>query len=114
MGFRINQDLPQELVDLFRSEYGEYWEIVSFKDNVCDQSERIPHIHDNELTIIYHPRHRNSYTVYYFFKINEKDIELKIHGTRWNGWDVDYDEPPYRYHKKKIDKVMEYLKCLVG
>lgn len=113
MGMKINQDLPQELADLFKHDNGGMWEIVSFKTNPCDQDERIPHIHNNELTIVWHPIHRNSYTIYFFFTIKDKKVDLSIFGTKWDGRDIKYGGPPFKFQREKIMKVKEYLQCLV-
>lgn len=109
-----DQNLPKELENLFYlKDYSEcyykgYWEIVSGSIGQCDQWESHPHIYRNELTIILHPKHWNDNTYYYFFKINGKEVELNILGTRCNGIDIWTKE--ITKGKNKINKVLKWLK----
>lgn len=108
-----DQNLPKELEKLFylkdysNSYYKGYWEIVSGSTGQCDQWEPHTHIYKNELTIILHPKRRNSNTWFYFFKIKGKEVELNILGTRCNGNDIWTKNIPYG--KSKINKVLKWL-----
>lgn len=109
-----DQDLPEELEKLFYLKdysgryYKGYWEIVNGSIGQCDQWEPHPHVYQNELTIVLHPKRRNSNTWFYFFKIKGKEVELNILGTRWNGNDIWTKNIPYG--KNKINKVLKWLK----
>ena len=109
-----DQDLPYELEKLFYFKdysgryYKGYWEIVSGSTGQCDQWEPHTHIYKNELTIILHPKHRNSNTYFYFFNINGKEVELNILATRGNGIDIWTKNIPHG--KNKINKVLKWLK----
>lgn len=108
--------LPFELANLFWTDYkGKYykgwWEILDYETNICDQYDNIPHLHNDSLTIILHPTQRNSNTIYHFFKIENNEVKLTVYGTRFNGLDIEYSEPPYC--KGKIYKVKKWLEELI-
>lgn len=111
-----DRNMPFELSKLFQTDYkGRYyrcwWEIVDHITNQCDQNEQVPHLYKNQLTIISHPYHWNDNTIYHYFKIENNEVKLTIYGTRFNGLDITYSEPPHC--KNKIYKIKKWLETLI-